>query len=104
MGFLNEDYQDFLNLLHEDELVEEPVPLEVFLYDKQFMGLKKVSELQGKIIEILSQIYLPSTLEKLHGPEEAKRIWEQDTVNELVCQLGKGSGKDFSTRIGFCYA
>ena len=102
-SWLNENYDDFLSLLKDDELAEEPVPVEVFIKDKQFLGIKAVSDLQQKIITSMSQIFLPPTLEKLYGIDEANRIWEEETVNEVVAMCGKGSGKDFCSRIGFAY-
>jgi hypothetical protein len=102
-SWMNESFEDFASLLADDELVEEPVPVEVFLYDKRYLGIEKVSDLQMKIIEVSSQIYHPPTLEKLYGPDEAKRIWEEETVSEIVAQCGKGSGKDFSSRCAFLY-
>lgn len=102
MEWLNDDLEDFQSLLSEDELVEEPVDVDTFLHDKYFLGIKTVSDLQKKIIEESSQIFLPHTLVKLYGEEEGKRRWD-NSVSEVVAQCGKGSGKDFSSRCAFLY-
>ena len=105
-SWLATELDDFIDLLNEDELVEEPVDLDTFIYDKHYLGnakIKKISETQRLIIEQLSQVYKLPTLTKLYGEERAKEIWSS-TVHELVAMCGKGGGKDFSTRIGFAYA
>lgn len=103
-NWLHTDLEDFLDLLDDDELTEEPVPLDVFYHDSNYLNIKEpLGDLQKKLIVMMSQIYYPRTLEKLYGIDEAKRIWEEDTKMEIVAMLGKGSGKDFSSRIAFCY-
>lgn len=101
--WMRTSFEDFEDLLKNDDLVEEPVPVEVFLHDKKYLNIKLVSELQQTIIERASQIYLPHTLTELYGEEKATQIWEQETVSEIVAQCGKGSGKDFSSRCAFLY-
>lgn len=106
MDWLNTDLDDFVALLEEDELIEEPVDLDTFIFDKRYLGnakIKKISDTQRLIIEQLSQVYKPHTLKRLYGEEEGQRIWD-NSVSELVAMCGKGGGKDFSTRIGFAYA
>lgn len=102
-GWLNTNFEDFDSLLSESELVEEPVPIDVFMHDKHYLGIKQASDLQKKIIEHSSQIFLPHTLIELYGEERGKQIWEEETVSEIIAQCGKGSGKDFSARCSFLY-
>lgn len=105
-GWLNTDLEDFTNLLSDDDLIEEPVDLTTFIYDKHYLGnlkIKKISDVQRKIIEGISQVFLPHTLERLHGKEEAERLWKEDTKHEIIAMCGKGSGKDFSARVAFAY-
>lgn len=101
--WMKTSWEDFDSLLSNDEMAEEPVPVEVFLHDRKYLNIKLVSDLQKKIIEHSSQIYLPHTLNELYGEERGKQIWEQETVNEVIAQCGKGSGKDFSSRCAFLY-
>lgn len=103
LDWIKTDFEDFNDLLRQDDLVEEPVPIEVFLHDKRYLNIKVVSDLQKQIIEASSQILLPHTLTELYGEEKARKIWDEETVNEIVAQCGKGSGKDFSSRCAFLY-
>lgn len=48
----------------------------------------------------MSQIYKKDTLYKIWEKEEADRLWNS-TYNEIIAQLGKGSGKDFCSTVGF---
>lgn len=103
---LNTNLEDFASLLEDDELVEEPVDLDTFLFDKFYLGnakIKLISDTQRLIIEAISQIYKLPTLIKLHGEEEGARIWNDLTYHEIVAMCGKGGGKDFASRIGFAY-
>lgn len=101
--WLKTSFEDFDDLLSNDELVEEPVPIDVFMHDRKYLNIKVASDLQKKIIEYSSQILLPHTLTELYGEERAKEIWDKETVNEVIAQCGKGSGKDFSSRCAFLY-
>ncbi len=101
--FLNLSLESFDRLLNKDEFVEQPVPLDVFIGDRAYMNIKdRPSPIQAEIIERASQIYRESTLMKLYGNDEGRRLWGK-TCNELICELGKGSGKDFSLRIAYAY-
>lgn len=96
----NLSLDDIRGLLHKDELEEEPVPLDVFVQDKYYLGLPPLSPIQTTIVEHMTQIYKLPTLERLYGEERAQEIWT-NTVNEVICEIGKGGGKDFSIRIAF---
>ena len=54
------------------------------------------------MIEKGSQIYKESTLIKLYGEEEGRRRFKQ-TCTEIIAQLGKGSGKDYTSTISVSY-
>jgi hypothetical protein len=105
---INVNLGDFEKLLNKTDFDEEPVDLDTFCADEYFLGLKRrdgrpmVKGLQKEIIYRMSQIYLPHTLIQLHGETRGQQIWDE-TVNEVICQIGKGGGKDFSIRIAFCY-
>jgi hypothetical protein len=103
-GWLKTDLEDFTDLLNDSELKEEPVPLEEFYHGKHYLNFKEpLGDKQAQLIKMMSQIYYPNTLIDLYGEAEAERIWREDTKMEIVAMLGKGSGKDFSSRIAFCY-
>lgn len=93
-------FDDFISVVEDDEFEEEPVPLDVFLYSDSYLGLPEVSDYQFKLIESLTQIYKYETLMSLWGEEEADRLWKS-THKEVIFQLGKGSGKDYTTGIAF---
>lgn len=105
MGWMNLDFEDFAQLVEEEELKEIPVDLDTFLTDKHYLGganIKNISPVQRQIIEGIAQVYKLPTLIKIHGEEEGQRIWDE-TYHEIVAMCGKGGGKDFSSRIGFAY-
>jgi hypothetical protein len=89
---------DFLSVLSDDEFEEEPCDLRTFITDQKFMKQPPVSDSQYALIERMSQIYKQSTLQKLYGDEAGRRMHKQ-MVNEVVAQLGKGSGKNFCSII-----
>lgn len=99
---LNLDLEDFKRLLNKQDFDEAPVDLATFVSDPYFLGLPKLSKLQLEIAFRMSQVYFEETLIDLYGQEKGKDMWEK-TVNEVVCEIGKGGGKDFVIRVAFCY-
>lgn len=55
-----------------------------------------------KLIEASTQIYREDTLIRLYGAVEGKKRYRQ-TYNEVIMQLGKGSGKDYCSGIACAY-
>ena len=96
------DFNVFLDALTGDEFSEKPVALEQFVTDKQYLGLPPLSELQYKSIKASTQIYKRDTLYRLYGEEDGEKIWKQ-TCSEVILQLGKGSGKDYTSTIACAY-
>ena len=96
------DFNDFIDILDGDDFSERPVDLETFIYDPEFCNLPKLSDIQITLIERSSQIYKESTLINLYGEENGQKKYKQ-TVNEVIAQLGKGSGKDFCSTIAVAY-
>lgn len=76
------------------------MPLRTFLYDKGYLALPRLSDEQEHLVATMSQIYKKETLYKIWEKEEADRLWGS-TYNEIIAQLGKGSGKDFCSTVGF---
>lgn len=92
-GWMADSLEDFEALLNDNEFNEEPVDLDTFLSDPYYMGslkIKKISDIQRKIIEAISQVYKYESLVNLYGQEEADRLWGL-TVHEVIAMLGKGS-------------
>ena len=96
------DFSDLIDILDGEEFEERPVDLQTFVTDPNYLGLPQLSELQYTIIEKSSQIYKESTLIKLFGEEDGKQRFKQ-TCNEVIAQLGKGSGKDYTATISVAY-
>ncbi len=96
------NFNDLIDILDGEEFDERPVDLKTFIYDKKYLGLPPLSEYQITLIEKSSQIYKESTLIKLYGEEEGRRMYKQ-TCNEVIAQLGKGSGKDFCSTVSIAY-
>ncbi len=95
----NLDFNAFDSLLSKDDLVEEPVPLEVFVEDAKYLGMHPLSIIQAEIVKQSTQIYRPDTLQAYMGMEAGQLYYNEYTSTEVVAQLGKGSGKDHCSRI-----
>ena len=54
------------------------------------------------MIKASTQIYKQETLIKIYGEDEGRKIFKQ-TCNEVILQLGKGSGKDYTSTIACAY-
>ena len=96
------DFNDLIDMLDGEEFEERPVDLLTFVTSPDYLGLPSLSDHQYTLIEKSSQIYKESTLIKLFGEQEGKRMYKQ-TCNEVVAQLGKGSGKDYCSTISVAY-
>jgi len=96
------NFNVFLDALTGDEFSETPVSLEQFVTDKKYLGLPPLSEYQYTMIKASTQIYKRETLHRLYGEEEGQKIWKQ-TCSEVILQLGKGSGKDYTSTIACAY-
>jgi hypothetical protein len=94
------DFSDFLEALEEDAFEEKPVDIEVFV--TEYLSLPPLSEYQYTMIKASTQIYKKETLIKLYGEDEGLKRWGQ-TCNEVIFQLGKGSGKDYTSTIACAY-
>ena len=100
---INLEYSDFERLLRKEELAEEPVPIDVFVQDKKYLGLPPLSEIQMEIVRHSTQIFKQDTLINLMGEEAGIEYYKKYTDNEVICMLGKGSGKDHCSRISIAY-
>jgi hypothetical protein len=96
------DFSEFIEILDGDEFEQKPVDLRTFVTSPDYLGLPPLSENQYTLIEKSSQIYKESTLIKLYGDKLGKHVFNQTCV-EVIAQLGKGSGKDYSSTISVAY-
>ena len=96
-------FDDFLNALKSDSFDERPVDAKTFVEDERFLGQPPLSEVQYDIVEALSQIYRLEDLIDLMGDTEGRRYYNKYTKNEVILQLGKGSGKDFTSTVACAY-
>jgi len=96
------NFNDLIDILDGEEFDERPVDLRTFVTSPEYLGLPPLSEHQYTLIEKSSQIYKESTLIKLFGEDEGRRRFKQ-TCNEVIAQLGKGSGKDYCSTISVSY-
>jgi hypothetical protein len=96
------DFNIFLDALNGDDFVEKPAILEEFVTSKDYLGLPPLSKYQYEMIRASTQIYKRETLHKIYGEEDGEKIWKQ-TCSEVILQLGKGSGKDYTSTIACAY-
>jgi hypothetical protein len=100
--YVDLNFNDLIDILDGEEFDERPVDLRTFVTSPEYLGLPPLSEYQYTLIEKSSQIYKESTLIKLFGETDGKTRFKQ-TCNEVIAQLGKGSGKDYCSTISVSY-
>lgn len=88
--------------LSGEEFEERPVEIEEFVTSEDYLHLPPLSDYQYQMIRAGSQIYMLATLIHLYGDEKAAKRYAQ-TCNEVILQLGKGSGKDYTSTIVCAY-
>jgi hypothetical protein len=96
-------YDDFLEALKDNPFEEMPVDARTFVEGEDFLGQPKLSEIQYDIIEAMSQIYRKEELQEIFGTEDGAKYFNKYTKNEIILQLGKGSGKDFTSTVACAY-
>lgn len=105
--FDDDFFNEALNALSGEEFDERPVDIRTFVESEDWLsagGQKyRLSEYQYQLVEAMTQIFYEPTLIYLYGEKEGRRRWEDTTFREVVMQLGKGSGKDFTSTIAVAY-
>jgi hypothetical protein len=96
-------FNEFLEVLKENHFVEKPVDAKTFVESPDYLGQPPLSKIQYEIVEAMSQIYRKEDLEELYGSVEGARYYTKYTKNEIILQLGKGSGKDFVSTVACAY-
>lgn len=95
--------KQLFNSLSGAEFETIPVDVYEFVTSEEYCGLAELSEHQYSLVKAMSQIYKRETLVALYGNEaQAERRW-RETCREIIMQLGKGSGKDFTSTVAVSY-
>jgi hypothetical protein len=96
-------FDDFLEALKADNFEERPVDAKTFVEGEDYLNQPPLSEIQYDIVEAMSQIYKLEDLIDLMGETDGRRYYKKYTKNEVILQLGKGSGKDFTSTVACAY-
>ena len=96
-------FDDFLEALTDTNFEEMPVNAKTFVEGEAYLGQPPLSDIQYDIVEAMSQIYKEADVIAILGHEEGKRYYKKYTKNEIILQLGKGSGKDFVSTVACAY-
>jgi hypothetical protein len=100
---LSTKFNDFFEALQDNQFEENPVDVKTFVESPDFLGQPPLSNIQYDIVEAMSQIYRKEDLQVLMGTEQGDRHFTKYTKNEIILQLGKGSGKDFVSTVACAY-
>ena len=96
-------FDEFLDALKADNFAERPVDARTFVEGEDYLNQPPLSQIQYDIVEAMSQIYKKEDLIDLMGEEAGARYYKKYTKNEVILQLGKGSGKDFTSTVACSY-
>ena len=96
-------FNDFFEALQDNNFEEMPVDAKTFVESPDYLGQPALSKIQYDIVEAMSQIYRKEDLQLVMGHDEGNRYFEKYTKNEIILQLGKGSGKDFVSTVACAY-
>jgi hypothetical protein len=96
-------FNDFFEVLKSSHFDEIPVDAKTFVEGEDYLGQPQLSEAQYDLVESMSQIYRVEELIEIMGEEAGRRHYKKYTKNEIIMQLGKGSGKDFTSTVGCAY-
>jgi len=96
-------FNEFLEALQDDHFQEMPVDARTFVEGEAYLGQPPLSDTQYDIVEAMSQIYRKEDLINIMGEEKGTQYYNKYTKNEIILQLGKGSGKDFTSTVACSY-
>jgi hypothetical protein len=96
-------FDDFLEALKDNNFKEMPVNAKTFVEGEDYLGQPPLSDVQYDIVEAMSQIYKLEDVIEILGETEGTRYYKKYTKNEIILQLGKGSGKDFTSTVACAY-
>ena len=96
-------FNDFFEALKNENFEELPVDAKTFVEGEDYLGQPPLSDIQYDIVEAMSQIYRQEDLVDIMGSDEGAKYYKKYTKNEVILQLGKGSGKDFTSTVACSY-
>jgi hypothetical protein len=96
-------FNEFFEALKNENFAELPVDAKTFVEGESYLGQPPLSQVQYDIVEAMSQIYKKEDLVDLMGAVEGEKYYKKYTKNEIILQLGKGSGKDFTSTVACSY-
>lgn len=96
-------FDDFLEVLEDSPFEENPVDVKTFVEGDNYLCQPPLSDIQYDIVLAMSQIYKQEDLQRLMGNDEGVKFYKKYTKNEIILQLGKGSGKDFTSTVAVAY-
>jgi hypothetical protein len=96
-------FNEFLEALQDDHFNEVPVDARTFVEGEDYLGQPPLSDIQYDIVEAMSQIYRKEDVVNMLGEEKGTQYYNKYTKNEIILQLGKGSGKDFVSTVACAY-
>jgi len=96
-------FNEFLEALKDDHFEKIPVDAKTFVEGEAYLGQPPLSDVQYDIVEAMSQIYRKEDLINMMGEEKGTKYYNKYTKNEIILQLGKGSGKDFTSTVACSY-
>ena len=96
-------FDAFLDALQDSPFEEKPVDAKTFVEGIEYLAQPPLSDVQYDIVEAMSQVYRLEDVIALLGDTEGRRYYKKYTKNEVILQLGKGSGKDFTSTVACAY-
>lgn len=96
-------FDDFLEALADSPFEETPVDAKTFVESEDYLGQPPLSDIQYDIVRAMSQIYRKEDLIRLMGEKDGAEYFKKYTKNEIILQLGKGSGKDFTSTVAVAF-
>jgi hypothetical protein len=96
-------FDEFFEVLKDNPFEEIPVDVKTFVTSSDFLNQPELSEIQYDIVKAMSQILRQPELEMIYGASQGAVHYKKYTKNEIILQLGKGSGKDFTSTVGVAY-
>ena len=92
-----------MEALDESPFSETPVDVVTFVTGEKYLNQPDLSEYQYTLVECMSQIYKEKDIVRYMGEEAGKEHYKKYTKSEIIMQLGKGSGKDYTSTVGCSY-
>jgi len=73
---LSLNFDDFLGALDDSPFEEDPVDLDTFLHDSNYLDQPKLSQIQRDLVEAMSQIYKEEDLIRIMGDKEGREHYK----------------------------